>query len=183
LKAKIGSGFHAKTQREGVNRDCFFRDNDYRGVMKALKIPVRLAVLLAVSFSVFGCATVQREAAPSAPDRPQKGKGLVIFYREGKLQGWAVGYNIRDGEREIGGLPNGSYFVYHATPGNHTFAASTERTSQRTVDVVPGKTYYLRGEVEMGLWVGRPHLTIVDPAEGASAINGLNRVVLSHQAR
>jgi hypothetical protein len=151
--------------------------------MKALKLPLRFVLLLAISFSVFACATVQREAAPSAPDRPQKDKGLVIFYRERKLEGWGVSYNIRDGKKEIGGLPNGSYFVYHATPGSHTFAASTESTARRTVDVAPGKTYYLRGEVEMGLFIGRPHLTIVDPAEGASAINGLNRVVLSHQAR
>jgi len=90
-----------------------------------------------------------------------------------------MGYNVREGENNIGGLPNGSYFVYDATPGPHTFAASTESTSRRTINVVPGKTYYVRGEIEMGLWVGRPRLTIVDPAEGASAIQDLNRVVLS----
>jgi hypothetical protein len=149
--------------------------------MKLLTLPARWIVLFAVSLSFAGCATVQREAAPSGPDRPQKGKGLVIFYREKHLQGWAVSYNIRDGGKDIGGLPNGSYFVYHATPGTHTFAASTESTARRTLDVVAGKTYYLHGDVELGLFVGRPHLTIVDPAEGASAISGLNRVALSHR--
>jgi len=31
----------------------------------------------------------------------------------------------------------------------------------------------------MGLVVGRPYLTIVDPQEGASAVKGLKRVVRS----
>jgi hypothetical protein len=147
--------------------------------MNSFKTSVRSVLILAVSFSIFACASVDRQAAPSGPDRPKPGKGLVIFYREKKLEGWAMGYNVRDGENNIGGLPNGSYFVYDAKPGPHTFAASTEATSRRTIDVVPGKTYYVRGEIEMGLWVGRPHLTIVDPAEGASAISDLKRVVLS----
>src|SRR3954466_1853034 len=76
------------------------------------------------------CATVQRENAPTTADRPKSGKGLVVFYREKKLEGWAVGYNVRDGDKAIGGLPNGSYFVYDVTPGPHTFAASTESTSR-----------------------------------------------------
>jgi Protein of unknown function (DUF2846) len=147
--------------------------------MKSFKGSIHWIAILAVSFIICACASVQRQAAPSSPDRPKPGKGLVHFYREKKLEGWGVGYNIRDGEKKIGGLPNGSYFVYDATPGPHRFSASTESTAERTIEVQPGKTYYVRGEVEMGLFVGRPHLTIVDPAEGASAINGLKRVVLS----
>jgi hypothetical protein len=147
--------------------------------MNSFRFPIRWFVVLAVSFSFCGCASVQRQAAPSSPDRPKPGKGLVIFYREGKLEGGLVAYNVRDGEKEIGGLPNGSYFVYDATPGTHTFAASTEATSKRTIDVQPGKTYYVRGEVEMGLWIGRPRLSIVDQLEGSSVVPGLKRVVLA----
>jgi len=58
--------------------------------MKLFKLPTRWIVLFAISLSFAGCATVQHEAAPSGPDRPQKGKALVIFYREKHLQGWAV---------------------------------------------------------------------------------------------
>ena len=136
-------------------------------------------MMLVVSFMLCSCASVQRQAAPSSPDRPKAGKGLVYFYREKKLAGWAMGYDLRDGATKIGGLPNGSYFVYDAAPGPHKFSASTESTVSRSIDVQPGKTYYIRGEVEIGLLVGRPHLTIVDPAEGASAIEGLKRVTLS----
>ena len=91
-----------------------------------------------------------------------------------------VGYNIRDGQTKIGGLPNGAYFVYDAVPGPHSFSATTESTAERTLNIEPGKSYYIRGEVQMGLLVGRPYLTIVDPQEGTAAIKGLRRVTLSH---
>ena len=173
---------NARTQRIAMTAEGFlaFPSNHATSPdMKSFKGAIHRIAILAVSFTICACATVQRQAAPSSPDRPKAGKGLVFFYREKKLEGWGVSYNIRDGENKIGGLPNGSYFVYDATPGPHRFAASTESTAVRTIQVQPGKTYYVRGEVEMGLFVGRPHLTIVDPTEGASAINGLKRVVLS----
>ena len=137
-----------------------------------------LNVLVWVAF-LGACATVQRQAAPATPDRPKPGKALVYFYREKKLAGWGVGYNVRDGETRIGGLPNGSYFVYDATPGSHTFSAATEARAERTLKIEAGKSYYIRGEIEMGMFVGRPYLTIVDPQEGAAAIKGLKRVVRS----
>ena len=141
----------------------------------------KIAILGFLACAVFlgSCASVQRQGAPATGDRPKAAKGLIIFYREKKFAGWGVGYNVRDGENRIGGLPNGSYFVYDATPGPHTFSAATESKAERTIKVESGKTYYIRGEIEMGLVVGRPYLTIVDPQEGASAVKGLKRVVRS----
>lgn len=85
----------------------------------------------AVSFVVAGCASVgvERQALPVA-DRPEPGKGLVIFYHESRFAGGGVGFVVRDinkgpsGENlgsgpQIWGLPNGSYFVYNAVPGKH----------------------------------------------------------------
>jgi Protein of unknown function (DUF2846) len=126
------------------------------------------------------CATVQREAAPSEVDRPLPGKALVIFYRERHFTGGGMGYVIRNNGTKIGGLPNGSYFVYQASPGPHQFTASTAVTEEKEINVVAGKTYYIRGEVQMGIFMGRPHLTFVTAEEGASAIKDLRRVKLRH---
>jgi len=109
-------------------------------------------------------------------DRPQAGKGLVIFYRERHFVGGAVSYKVLDNGTRIGGLPNGAYFVYQAKPGVHTFTAATEATDEKPLTVEAGKTYYIRGEVQMGVLVGRPHLIIVDSQEGVSAIKDLHRV-------
>jgi hypothetical protein len=124
------------------------------------------------------CASVQREAAPSSPDRPAAGKGLVIFYRERHFTGGGMGHDIKDNGKKIGGLSNGSYFVYQAAPGAHHFTAATEVTEEKVTAVVAGKTYYIRGEVQMGIMVGRPHLTAVTNEEGSAAIQKLRRVRL-----
>ena len=63
-----------------------------------------------------------------------------------------------DNGTRIGGLPNGAYFVYQAKPGVHKFTASTEATDEHVLTLEAGKTYYIRGEVTMGVMVGRPHL-------------------------
>lgn len=143
-----------------------------------MKFAPRLLFLALAGCLLSSCASVQREAAPAQPDRPQAGKGLVIFYRERHFVGGGVGYNIRDNGAEIGGLPNGSYFVYQASPGVHRFTAATEATDEKPLTVQAGKTYYIRGEVQMGILVGRPHLIIVANEEGSSAIKDLRRVKL-----
>ena len=138
----------------------------------------QLSVVALAAVLLSSCASVQREAAPSQPDRPERGKGLVVFYRERHFVGGGVGYNVRDNGTKIGGLPNGSYFVYQANPGTHTFSAATEATDEKPVKVEAGRTYYVRGEIQVGVLVGRPHLTIVAAEEGSNAIKNLRRVKL-----
>jgi len=93
--------------------------------------------------------------------------------------GMAVGFGVWDGDRKIGGLPNGSYFVYDAAPGTHTFSASTEVKKTVTINVKPGKTYYIEGTLGMGAFVGRPELTIVSEKQGPGDLAGLKRVRLA----
>jgi Protein of unknown function (DUF2846) len=143
---------------------------------RPMKLSSRLVVLALAGLLLSSCASVQREAAPSQPDRPERGKALVIFYRERHFVGGGVSYKVFDNGARIGGLPNGAYFVYQATPGAHKFTASTEVTDEKPLAVEAGKTYYVRGEVQMGVLVGRPHLIIVDRQEAAGALKDLHRV-------
>ena len=122
------------------------------------------------------CASVQREAAPAQADRPERGKALVVFYRERRFVGGGVSYKVFDNGTRIGGLPNGAYFVYQAKPGAHKFTASTESTAQHVLTLDAGQTYYVRGEVHMGVMVGRPELVIADSKEAVAAIKDLHRV-------
>lgn len=138
---------------------------------------IRAGIVLCVLSS---CASVEQEAVPSRPDRPKSGKALVIFYRERHFAGSAMGYDILDNGVKIGGLSNGSYFVYQASPGSHRLSAVGAATDEKVTRVEAGKTYYIRGEVQVGLFVeiGRPHLTLVTQEEGANAIKDLRRVKL-----
>ncbi len=148
--------------------------------MKAIdvysRIPSRLLILAFAGSLLCSCASVQREAAPSQSDRPERGKALVIFYRERHFVGGGVSYKVFDNGGRIGGLPNGAYFVYQATPGAHKFTASTESTAEHVLSLEAGKTYYIRGEVHMGVMVGRPELVIADSKEAVGAIKDLHRV-------
>ena len=148
--------------------------------MKAIdvysRIPSRLLILAFAGSLLCSCASVQREAAPSQLDRPERGKALVIFYRERHFVGGGVSYKVFDNGARIGGLPNGAYFVYQATPGAHKFTASTESTAEHVLSLEAGKTYYIRGEVHMGVMVGRPELVIADSKEAVGAIKDLHRV-------
>lgn len=95
------------------------------------------------------------------------------------MMGMAVGFGVREGDRKIGGLPNGSYFVFQTAPGTHTFSASTEVTKTVTVNVKAGQTYYIQGSLGMGAFVGRPELTIVPEQQGPNDLAGLKRVRLA----
>jgi hypothetical protein len=144
--------------------------------IRPTEFALRFLILAIAGCLLSSCAAVQREAAPTQADRPQAGKGLVIFYRERHFVGGAVSYKVLDNGTRIGGLPNGAYFVYQAKPGVHKFTAATEATDEKPLTVEAGKTYYVRGEVQMGVFVGRPHLIIVDRQEGVGAVKDLHRV-------
>ncbi len=95
--------------------------------------------------------------------------------------GMAIGYNVRENDATIGGLPNGCYFTYDASPGVHTFTAATETTATVTVNVQPGKVYYIEGSLGISAFVGRPSFTIVSDQQGPNDVQGLKRVRLSRE--
>ena len=128
---------------------------------------------------VTSCASVEKDTGNVAQDKPGPGKALIYFYRPKRMMGMAVGFGVREGDRKIGGLPNGSYFVFQTVPGTHTFAASTEVTKTVTINVKAGRIYYIQGSLGMGAFVGRPELTIVSEQQSPNDLAGLKRVRLA----
>lgn len=154
-------------------------------------------IAIAVSFIVVGCANVgvERPASSTVVNRPEPGKGLVIFYRESKFAGGGVGFVIFDINKppagtdlgsgpQIGSLPNGSYFVYNAAPGKHIFSGSTTArpaTYYCWATIESNETYYVQAKLwgSFILVPSYPELTVVDPQEGSTAIKNLRPVTLS----
>ena len=68
------------------------------------KIIVSLSFLLTLLLA--SCAGVQSTSAPSHPEQPEPGKGLIVFYRESSMVDMAVGFKIEQGGQAIGGLPD-----------------------------------------------------------------------------
>lgn len=104
----------------------------------------------------------------------KEGKGLVVFYRDSSFKGGAIRFNLNQGQEPIGALNSGTYLYRDVEPGQHTFWSQAISKDSITVDVIAGKTYYIKGVVQMGLVAGRPKLTIVSESEAKSSIAKLN---------
>lgn len=96
--------------------------------------------------------------------------GLVYIYRPGKVMGAAVSYQIKANGVPITRVNPGGYYAYLAKPGEIEFLAKTESSSSITIDVKPGETYYIKGTVGVGFFVGRPHLVLVPTEVGEKEI-------------
>lgn len=99
------------------------------------------------------------EALPAGIAPPPEGMGQIVFFRESKFVGAAIGYKVREGETELGKLANGSYFVHVATPGPHAYVVHSEAKDVLNLEVEAGETYYVVGGVSMGVLAGRPNLS------------------------
>jgi hypothetical protein len=115
-----------------------------------------------------GCATLGSAYVPdtSAP----KDKATVYVYRPTAFSGGAISYTVAVNGADISSLPSGGYFVYYAKPGENEFSAKTEAKTSVTIDAKAGETYYVKGSVGMGVFVGHPHLVQVANDDGSKDI-------------
>jgi hypothetical protein len=125
--------------------------------------PVALFILL-----LSGCATLgpKFEAAPGTP----ADKAMIYVYRESGFVGGGASYMVRINDADISTLPAGGYFAYLSTPGEVEISARTEAKTSVTLDAKAGQTYYIKGTIGIGVFVGHPHLTVVANEVGAAEI-------------
>ncbi len=105
-------------------------------------------------------------------DLPQvkEDKGLIIFYRASAFKGGAIRFNLNHGQEPIGALKSGTTLHRYVEPGQHTFWSKAISQDSVTLDVVAGETYYIKGDVQLGLVAGRPRLTVVPESEAKAAL-------------
>jgi hypothetical protein len=117
-------------------------------------------------------------AAPAAPTAaaPDAGKAMVIFYRPSRFVGGAVGFIVREGTTELGKLRSGKYFTVQVTPGKHTYVVHSEAKDELTIDADAGETYYVEGEIGVGVLVGHPHIKPSDKSSFEAVKDKLQQV-------
>ena len=121
------------------------------------------------------CTSVQTGSQYSAPV-PSAKVATVYFYRTRYSPGAVVGVDIKDNGIDLGALPDGTYFVYHATPGQHTFTVTTDTTATQNVKLQAGATYYLKAGVVSSQHLFRPSLNVVFDLQGQAAIQNLKQL-------
>lgn len=131
-------------------------------MVRLLNVVFRITII-ALLLCAVGCGKTPRTGDYlTLDDRPVMSipadKGVVCFVREDAFIGGGVSYLILENNAEIGALKSGTYFVYEAAEGKHTFSAETESETFITVDVKNGQASYIVGGITMGAFVGRPSL-------------------------
>jgi Protein of unknown function (DUF2846) len=122
------------------------------------------------------CSSVQTNQQPSAVSGPSPNLATVYFYRTHSSPGAVVGVDIKDNGLDIGTLQDGTYFVYHANPGQHVLAATTDTTSTQNLELQAGATYYIKAGVLPSQHLFQPLLSVVFDLQGQAAIQNLRRL-------
>jgi hypothetical protein len=121
------------------------------------------------------CSSVQTGSQYSAPI-PSSNVATVYFYRPQNSSGAAVGVDIKDNGVDLGTLQDGTYFVFHATPGQHAFTATTDTAATQNFTLQGGATYYIKAGVASRQHLAQPSLSVVFDLQGQSAVQNLKRL-------
>ena len=108
-------------------------------------------------------------AAVTVPEA-QPDKGLVVFYRPKKTAGSAIRFDVNHAQGSLGSLNNGTMVFRYFEPGSHQFWSQVIAQDGITINVEPGQVYFVRGDVKMGIYAGRPNFTLVGDKLGRADI-------------
>ena len=102
-----------------------------------------------------GCTGSSKYMQPATPIQgPSPGKALIYFMRPSGM-GFAINFQIWDGDRFVGLSQAKSYFGYECQPGKHLFVGFAENKRGLDADLEAGKTYYALTQVKVGGWRAR----------------------------
>ena len=125
---------------------------------------------------IAGCSSGPTGQQPSSAPAPVSNLATVYFYRTQASLGAATGVDIKDNGLDIGTLQDGTYFVYHANPGQHVLTATTDSTAAQNFKFQTGATYYIKAAVTPRQQILHPSLSVVFDLEGQSALQNLKRL-------
>ena len=145
-----------------------------RAMVKLLIKFRSLTIFLLVSITA--CSSVPTNQQPSGASGPSPNLATVYFYRTQSSPGAVVGVDIKDNGLDIGTLQDGTYFVYHANPGQHILTASTDTASTQNLKFEAGATYYIKAGVLRSQHLFQPSLSVVFDLQGQAAVQNLRRL-------
>jgi len=112
-------------------------------------------ILILMILVFMGCAGSSSYMQPATTMmQPSADKAVVYFLRPSGI-GFAINFQIWDGDRFIGLSQAKSYFGYQCEPGKHLFVGIAENKRGLEADLEAGKTYFAITQVRMGGWRAR----------------------------
>jgi hypothetical protein len=102
--------------------------------------------------------------AASVVGTPEAGKAQIVFFRASKFTGSAIKVAIYEGDKPLGVLKSGTYFVVSAEPGKHEYAVNAKGKDPLPMELEAGEIYYVNGSISMGFVKGNSNLSPSDAA-------------------
>ena len=132
----------------------------------------RILIAALCIFLLSGCAATSMMAPDRKPDLTSRPDTATLVIIRDTFMGTAIVFwNYLDG-KFIGETKGKTYFVTTVKPGQHYVVVATENTAVANLDFQPGRTYYLREGVTMGLWRARTSgFSPLNPQDAMEAMN------------
>jgi hypothetical protein len=112
-------------------------------------------ISIVLIFLIAGCAGSSKYMTKAEPvTGPPEDKALVYFMRPSGF-GFAINFQIWDGDQFIGLSQAKSYFGYQCDPGKHLFIGIAENKKGIEANLEAGKSYYVITQVKLGGWRAR----------------------------
>lgn len=110
-------------------------------------------------------------ASAMAPADTAAGPATLYLYRPGGM-GPLITYDVHLGDSVLWRARNKTRLKIQLPPnGRDTLWAKTESKDLLPIVLEPGKEYYIRCTVKMGVMVGRPELELIGPMQGNMEFN------------
>ena len=127
------------------------------------------ALIAAAGMTVPAIAADKVDATTITLPAPPAGKGQIVFFRNGGMQGSAVNCTVHENGQKVSSLGGGRYFVLAAEPGRHEYSVKSEGTDSLALEVEPDETQFVACKIKMGFMVGRPDIAPSSEADFRAA--------------
>jgi len=176
---KNGDELSAKVQEVGTTEIKYKKfDNQDGPTYTILRTEVFMIKYANGTKEVFGADVAVEQAGNNeiTTTPTSQEPATVIIYRKNSPSGFAVVYDVYADTKYITKVGNNTYFSTKVEPGLVTFNAMTEPPKvTASMNLEPGRTYYLKCGVSTGMWVGRPALEFVSESTGISETSKMRK--------
>lgn len=115
-------------------------------------------------------------AGAAVVGQPEPGMAQVVFFRASKFAGAAIKVSVFEGDKPLGVLKSGRYFVVSVAPGTHTYSVDGKGKDPLNLEVEAGETYYVNGSISMGFMKGNANLSPSDAAAYQAELKDMRRI-------
>lgn len=106
--------------------------------------------------------TAQKQVQIAIPAAPAD-KAQIVFFRSWRALHSVMSSNpVWEGDKQVGVLKNGTYFVHVTEPGTHKYQVKVVHENELKLELKAGQTYYVRENVRVGVLTERPNLKLSD---------------------